>query len=582
MKSLDFETTTDINDCRVWAWGLCDIFEINNFICGNNIESFFEYIKDKNEKYYIHNLKFDGEFILSYLLKNKFKWVKNRNDLIENCFTTLISDRGVFYSIEICFKKTHHTTYRAILYDSLKLFPMSVDEIGKAFNLPIQKLTLDYNKYRSEGHILTETEINYLKHDVQIVAMAIQELHKQNLTKLTTASNALYSFKDTIGEKKFKKYFPILPYELDQEMRPAYKGGFTYLNPKYKNKSVGKGLTLDVNSLYPSVMYSEYLPYGIPIKFDGEYKYDRTYNIYIQSITCKFYLKKDGIPTIQLKNNFSFCSTEYLTSSVDKMGVDNYVTLFLTNIDLKLFFENYEVKELVYNYGYKFKSTNKLFKNYIDYWTEVKINATKEGNTALRTIAKLMLNSLYGKFALNPNICGKIPYLENGVVKYKNDEKEIREPIYLPIGIFVTSYARNKTIRTCKRLGDRFIYADTDSAHIVGEELPQNIEIDDYKLGAWKIEEKFKRGKYIRAKTYIEDVIHDKEIIEKFITNNSDLKHLCSDDSILKITCAGLPVKCYKYITWDNFKKGQSYKGKLQMTHVKNGIVLQEIEFTIK
>ena len=67
--SADFETITDENDCRVWAWGICDIpYTFANF--GNSIESFFEHLKTlkENSKIYFHNLKFDGSFILNYLL----------------------------------------------------------------------------------------------------------------------------------------------------------------------------------------------------------------------------------------------------------------------------------------------------------------------------------------------------------------------------------------------------------------------------------------------------------------------------------------------------------------------------------
>ena len=34
----DFETTTDIDDCRVWAYSLCEIGKPDNFLDGNNID----------------------------------------------------------------------------------------------------------------------------------------------------------------------------------------------------------------------------------------------------------------------------------------------------------------------------------------------------------------------------------------------------------------------------------------------------------------------------------------------------------------------------------------------------------------
>ena len=78
------------------------------------------------------------------------------------------------------------------------------------------------------------------------------------------------------------------------------------------------GTVLDVNSLYPSVMYDKKLPFGEPVFFQGEYKQDKVYDLYIQMITCSFTIKKNKIPTIQIKNNRSFFkANEYLTSSGD-------------------------------------------------------------------------------------------------------------------------------------------------------------------------------------------------------------------------------------------------------------------------
>ena len=66
----DFETTTTPDDVRVW--GGCavniDTFEVMHI--SNSIESFIDYLKDKNTTCYWHNLKFDGEFLISFLLHN--------------------------------------------------------------------------------------------------------------------------------------------------------------------------------------------------------------------------------------------------------------------------------------------------------------------------------------------------------------------------------------------------------------------------------------------------------------------------------------------------------------------------------
>lgn len=549
----DFETTTDPTDCRVWAYGICEIGKPDNFIYGNDIKDFIEWArKEKTATAYFHNLKFDGEFILCWLFENGFKHVIDRKELEANTFTTLISDKGQFYSMEICFKRSGRNKESLTIYDSLKILPFSVAAVAKGFNLPISKLEIDYNETREKGHILTKEEVDYLRNDVEIMARALNVLFEQGLNKMTQGSNALHDYKSIVGKKNFSKWFPTPEYDAD--IRQSYKGGFTYLNPKFKEVDVNNGIVLDVNSLYPSVMYYQPLPYGEGIFFKGKYKKDKIYNLYVQMLTCQFELKENYIPTIQLKNNLAFIPTQYLTSSD---GED--VTLCLTSVDLELFLEHYNVYNVTYHSGWKFKSTVGLFKDYIDKWNAVKMESTLNGNKAMRTLAKLMLNALYGKFALNPNVQSKNPWYDNGVVKYKLGEKETREPIYIPVGTFITAWARYKTISSAQKVYDRFIYADTDSLHLIGTEIPDMLEVDPVKLGAWKHESTFERARFLRQKSYIEEI-----------------------DGVLNITCAGMPERCYQYVTWDNFHTGMNYAGKLGMTHVNGGIVLKDIPFSIK
>lgn len=549
----DFETTTDPTDCRVWAYGICEIGKPDNFIYGNDIKDFIEWArKEKTATAYFHNLKFDGEFILCWLFENGFKHVLDRKELEANTFTTLISDKGQFYSMEICFKRSGRNKESLTIYDSLKILPFSVAAVAKGFNLPISKLEIDYNETREKGHILTKEEVDYLRNDVEIMARALNVLFEQGLNKMTQGSNALHDYKSIVGKKNFSKWFPTPEYDAD--IRQSYKGGFTYLNPKFKEVDVNEGIVLDVNSLYPSVMYYQPLPYGEGIFFKGRYKKDKIYNLYVQMLTCQFELKDGYIPTIQLKNNLSFIPTQYLTSSD---GED--VTLCLTSVDLELFLEHYNIYNVTWHSGWKFKSTIGLFKYYIDKWNAVKMESTLNGNKAMRTLAKLMLNALYGKFALNPNVQSKNPWYDNGIVKYKLGEKETREPIYIPVGTFITAWARYKTISSAQKVYDRFIYADTDSLHLVGTEIPDMLEIDPVKLGAWKHESTFDRARFLRQKSYIEEI-----------------------DGVLNITCAGMPERCYQYVTWENFHTGMNYAGKLGMTHVNGGIVLKDIPFSIK
>lgn len=587
----DFETTTQEEDCRVWAWAICEVGNPDFFQYGNNIDSFFRFMKNcENATFYFHNLKFDGEFLFVWLFENGFKHVLNRKDEATKTFTTLISDSGQFYSIKIIFEKKGKKTVYAQIYDSLKILPFSVAEIAKGFNLPISKLEIDYTAAREIGHELTQTEVDYIRNDVDIVARALNVLFNQNLKKMTQGSNALHDYKETVGKKNFERWFPEPDYDAD--VRQSYKGGFTYLNPSYKDEDLGEGIVLDVNSLYPWVMHDCKLPYGDPVFFQGRYEKDDLYDLYVQMFTCQFELKEGYIPTVQLKNNLSFIPTEYLTSSGDEE-----VTMCMTSVDLELFLEHYEIYNVEWHSGWKFKSTIGLFSAYIDKWMKVKIESTQNGNKSMRTLAKLMLNALYGKFALNPNVRSKIPYYDNGLIRYAMGEKEQRKPLYIPVGTFITAWARHKTITSAQKVYPMFVYADTDSLHLNlklpeqlsnmsnddlekltteelqkhGVPLPDDFVVDPVALGAWKIESRFTRARFIRQKSYIEDWNPPD-------TWNTDKYNA----SLLNITCAGMPKQCYPFVTWENFREGASYKGKLAPKHVKGGIVLKEIDFTIK
>lgn len=560
----DFETATwNSSKTWVWAWSLCDIENPENIDVGNDIETFFERIKKEANPYiYFHNLKFDGEFILYYLMTHDFEYVES-NEKRNNTFSTLISDMGLFYQIEVYFevgKKTKKVTF----IDSLKIINQSVESMPKTFKIPENKLEIDYNEPREIGHELTGEEIAYIKNDVVIVAKALKYLFDMGLTKMTAGSNALSEYKEIMKLNRFRNLYKPLNYEIDKDIRRAYRGGFTYLNPIYKNKDVASGEVLDVNSLYPSVMYKEILPFGEPFFYVGEYKEDKVYPLYIQRLTCSFKIKEGKIPTIQIKHS-RFVDNEYLTDSGEEP-----VALTLTSVDLKLFLEQYDVWDLHYESGWKFKGMRGLFTEYIDKWIKVKNEATISGNKGMRQVAKIMLNSLYGKFATSLDVQSKIPYLENDIVKYKLGEKDTKDGVYLPMGAFITAYARDKTIRTSqaikdysiKKYGiDMYCYSDTDSIHTILpiEELVQFCEIDDVKLGAWKHESHFTRAKFIRQKTYLEEI-----------------------DGEIQITCAGLPQRCYDQVTWDNFKEGLKVDGKLTFTHVKGGVILKETEFTIK
>ncbi|WAX11765.1 DNA polymerase [Clostridium phage CI130P1] len=570
----DFETTTEPETAHVWSWESCVVGAPDNFCRGIDIESFIEYCSLEDRIIYFHNLKFDSSYILSYLLTHGYSW-SNKRTLNKHEFSTLISNMGQFYSVTVCFGDTTTT-----FYDSLKLIRLSVEQIAKAYGLTFRKLEIDYDKPRPEGYIPTDEEWEYQHADVAIMSQALHILFTEGLVKITQGSNALWDYKEIIGKKNFKRWFPVLPPEIDAFCRKSYKGGATQVHKIFANQEIGCGITLDVNSMYPWAMYEMSLPFGEPIYYTGKYRQDKLYPLYIQKLTCSFELKEGYIPTIQLKHSGIFRGTDFLESSDG-----NIVELTLTSVDLKLFLDHYNVYNVSWISGYKFMQSKNMFTEYIDKWYAIKAQATKDGNKGLRQIAKDMMNSLSGKFGLRPEVQEKIPYYDEKL-RFKLGEVEQRDSIYVPVVSFITSYGRDKALRSAQKNYDRFIYMDTDSLHLAGTELPDNLDIDSTKLGWWDLEKVWVRGYFIRAKTYIEEESVSRETMESMVQEEKaepwQFYEVDGDLRILNITCAGMPKNCYRHVTYENFRPTNCFDGKLMPVMSKNGIILVKKVFTIQ
>lgn len=585
----DFETTTLPEDCRVWAYAIVDIDDPDNkdnVIIGTDIYEFINWCSEQkgSPKIYFHNLKFDLSFIMDALFKLGFEHTTDPKDRDEMTFNTMISDKGLVYQCEIIFYRKGKNIRKVVLQDSLKLIPLKVKEIPKAFGLEECKGEIDYDRHNKlpMNSPLTEEEKDYIIHDVVIVAKALRFMFEHGMNKMTVGACALDIYKGMIGKNVFKRWFPTPEYHDD--VKQSYRGGFTYLEPQFAGKILKEGITLDVNSLYPSVLRSHDcpLPYGTPMFFQGKYKYNPIYPLYVQMFKCIFELKPGKIPTIQIKHSLDYQSNEYLRSSNGEE-----VTLCLNSIDIDIFFEHYDVYNPEYLSGWMFKASVGMFDEYIDDCMKGKIQATKDGNKGLRTIYKLRANSIYGKFGTDNKQVNKVPYFHDGQVKYYYSEPTAKQGVYIALASFVTSYARRVTQTAFQKLKDDYnagkseiqpVYADTDSLHCIspGFKLPEGLEIDPYKLGAWKFESKFsdkgqKDGygaKFLRQKCYIENLTED--------VDKED------PDYHLKITVAGMPEDCYKEVTFDNFEIGAEYNGKKTPVTVPGGTVLIDETFTIK
>lgn len=612
----DFETTTDELDCRVWACAWVNIDSVNLPNYGNTLQitntlkSFLDYFKKLEGVHdcYFHNLKFDGSFIIDYLLRNGYTY----DDFLTepNTFNTMITDQKIFYAIKVRFndrpqmnkngkpkmRKGEPVYKKCIIHfkDSLKKIPLKVSQIAKSYGIKEQKTEIDYKAYRPVGYELTDKEKEYITNDVIIVAKALDDMiNKQEQTCLTISSDALSDFKHRLAnvprgtsqnkqkaEECFREFFPELTLEADNFIRKAYKGGYTYCNPKYASQVVGKGLVYDVNSLYPSRMRDCELPYGVPVYFTGIPEYREDYPLFITHFKCTFKIKPNHLPTIQLKNNSRFMETEYLTE------IDSVEELYLTNVDLKLFEEHYDVFNLEFIDGFYFQSKVGFFEDYIEHWGNIKKSTKDKGK---RQLAKLMLNSLYGKFASSTSGTMKEPFLnDEEEVKYESVNKDGRPPVYTALACFTTAWARDLMIRSAQECYDRFLYCDTDSLHVLGLELP-DINIHESELGFWKCEGVFSQAKYLRAKTYLETFC---QIDGKNITSPQEYNQ--SNQYEMEVKCCGMPDNTKQLVDYDNFNLGQCYNNnmreigdtnnyaKLMPKTVKGGVVLVDRDFHIK
>ena len=576
----DLEATTDPDDCRVWEWRFEDLNSDYSKEGLTLSELFTAIIHEPGSTFYFHNLRYDGTFILTELLSEGYTPYierdtsdnkKRRRKVPTGQFSTLITDDLKYYQIIIGVKGQQQVTVR----DSYKLIPLSEAMISKKFGLSTSKGEIDYDKPRPVGYLPSLDEWEYLRDDVTILKSALLSMFQLSIDKLTIGASALANFKRDFTHKEWDTLFPKLKAQ-DRYLRPAYRGGYCIANPLYQGKEVGAGYVMDKNSMYPGVMAECPLPYGEPVRFIGEYEPDEEYPLYICKIEAWLDLKEGHLPTVQIKKHAFFKPEEYICHTDDEP-----VIITCTGQDLERIKEHYDC-EINYIDGYKFRASTKIFRPYVERWYSVKEGAQKSGDAALRQIAKLMENSLYGKFGVRLSVREKVPYLSGGKILHRYPEQEIearegpeaaeeylkaadftRDPVYLPVSIFVTSWARYEITGLAQQHYESFLYCDTDSLHILGDEDIQGIRIHESALGAWAKEAEFTRGKYLRAKAYIEEIE--------------------SEDGVsLSVHCAGMPKGCHQYVTFENFNVGTTYEGKLLHRNVIGGQVLLPTTFTIK
>lgn len=609
LYACDFETTVyqGQDHTEVWSSAICKIGTEDEAIVHHSIDETILYLERIGNDVigYYHNLKFDGTFIVSWLFNHGYSWQKDKNKLLPNEFSTLISDMGMWYTININTGKINIE-----LRDSLKLVPFSLKQCGKAFKTKHQKLDMEYTGYRYSGCPISDEEMAYIKNDVYVLREVLEFMFQQGHKSLTIGSCCMYEYRGTVCSDQYKLNFPDLTQILidekygsrtaDEYIRKSYRGGWCYVVPEKTNKVYRNGITADVNSLYPSMMHSEsgnYYPVGKPVYWMGNYIPDiaknKTKRYYFLRFKCSFRIKPDYLPFIQIKGNPLYKATEMLTDSRPSLGgvkydtitVDgiehtNIVTMTMTCTDWELFQKHYYINDLEILDGCYFYAEKGLFDAYINKYRQIK--ETSKG--AMRTLAKLFLNNLYGKFASSNESSYQVPRLnDDGILAFDTIREYDKKAGYIAIGSAITSYARCFTI-TAAQLNYHgankhgFIYADTDSIHCdLSPDKIKGVPVHPTAFCHWKLESSWDYALFIRQKTYLEHITaHDLEPVES---------------PYYDIKCAGMPATCKnqfieqiengtKVIT--DFTQGLQVDGKLMPKRIKGGVILEPVTFKIK
>ena len=639
----DFETTVYKGQERtdVWSSAFSELFtETEDVTIHHSIKETYNYFSTLKEDViaYYHNLKFDGAFWLDFLMNElgyttaltevqsgehkAEKWLDNKN-MKPKTLKCSISSMGQWYTITI---KTEKNIIE--LRDSLKLLPFTLARIGKSFKLKHQKLEMEYDGFRFPGCEITDEEKAYIANDVLVLREALEFMFSEGHDKLTIGACCLSEFVKGYGKEDYDSIFPdIYKIPIDESygspnageyIRKSYRGGWCYVVKAKRNEIKTNGTTADVNSLYPSMMSSESgnrFPVGRPTFYSMKNASDTMKKWWLDKIMMcantmqqyyfvrfrtRFYLKHGKLPFIQIKNSFRFCGTDSLETSdyydkkegryytqwykPDETGkpvlTDTAVTLTMTMIDLKLMFEHYDVVNFELLDFCCFNTEIGLFDDYMEKYKNIKQNSTG----AMRELAKLFLNNLYGKMAASTDSSFKVPFVKpDGVIGLRDVSENDKKPGYIPVGSAITSYARNFTIRAAQQNyygtdEPGFIYADTDSIHCdLPPEALKGIRVHPTDFCAWKLESCWDTAIFTRQKTYIEHIT--KENLEPI------------DSPYYNVKCAGMPESCKKLFVkgmanneyqLTDFKIGLVLPGKLMPRRIKGGILLTETTFEMR
>jgi hypothetical protein len=567
--------TTRTGRARVWSWAIREVGGPGIWR-GATLYGWVQKACELGGIHWFHNLRFDGAFSDSYfqdgpgrgLSMHAGTWRTNQTPV--GCFSALISDTGAHYSRFVRVPGMGHFEMR----DSLKKFPATtIAALAKMFGAPNPKGVIDYEAERPEGYQPTADEWEYLETDVEILATALLAAQEAGALGLTIGGDAIKEYRRTMDHGKFRSVFPIIDRETDDFIRRAYRGGWTWINPEHQGLVLEApegevlGAVEDVNSMYPAVMHQSPYPVGAPVRLAPGQHELKGFPHVIYGALLDATIKPGKFPMLQVKKDARYNPVQYQTA-VDA------IEWYGTEVDWQLLYDQYDVRIHEWTPGLAFASQWGLFTRYVDKWMAVKEEAGRvmeeekragrvgsprwAAASGRRTQAKFQLNNLWGRFAINPLRASRTPGIdEDGTPTYSLNPQEYGDPCYTPVGVWTTSYGRDRVIRAAQSFGPDFLAADTDSVHHLGLDS-RGLEMHDTKLGAWAREAIFTKATYLRAKAYAEEI-----------------------DGEVEAHVAGLPRQLLGGMRVEDLTIGARFSGKLVPRKVPGGIILESTDFVI-
>lgn len=403
---------------------------------------FEDMFKFNNYTWYAHNLGgFDSVFILKVLFENYGKPKIQFKD-------------GKPLSI-----KVKYNNKMIVFKDSFKILPLSIRSLIKSYNIKTNKLYFPYsylridnlfykgilpeksffenipdleyqkmkNEFSNKKWVMKDELLKYMKNDIvslyQILDIFSQEMYNLeniNITSVSTLSSITLKTYLSNYYNKNKTPIHIPRYNNYLNIKNAYYGGRVEVFKGY----VENIYIYDVVSLYPYCMLKE-LPIGNIITST-----DTDLNNYFGFCYASVFVPKN-IKAPILPYRLEDGSLLYPTGSW---------TGWYSSEILKNARDNQNV-EVIVHYGYKMKKSEELFNNFVKKYSKIKIIAEKEGNNAKRTIAKLVLNSLYGRFGLKyePYI---IDFVKSDIADKISISHDVLDRIYISNNIECIKYIK--------------------------------------------------------------------------------------------------------------------------------------------